>query len=360
MHRRAAEPPPRRQRRTAPPSQPQRGPAPPAPDRAGRRRDRRRPVSCSRSAAASTLARSAPTRTTCATSRRWSRRPRSSPSEFFNRLQRSGRAVGTRVPGARWGRAAGPARTCCGGRRALTPPASCAEAQEDLDLAFELRRDGLHRGSRADGGGPRRARARPRRPTRSPRTCASSSPATCSTREPRARSSAGARRGGASGRGPDSASSCRADRDWLDELQLARELAVVAGETGASRAQPIAWHRAFPRPCSTRQRPARGRHAQHARARLRPRSRSRVLNGGTADEVGRAREVRAAGQRPSRSRASGTIPRIKAGRGRRSTVLAVEGEIPEGEELTLIVTVFPVPGETLVDNNEATYQVVFG
>jgi hypothetical protein len=54
----------------------------------------------------------------------------------------------------------------------------------------------------------------------------------------------------------------------------------------------------------------------------------------------------------------GTIARIKAA-STASTVLSVEGEIPTGEELTLTVTVFPVPGETLVDNNEATYQVIF-
>ena len=36
----------------------------------------------------------------------------------------------------------------------------------------------------------------------------------------------------------------------------------------------------------------------------------------------------------------------------------IDGEIPSGEELTLNVTVFPVPGESIIDNNEATYQVV--
>jgi hypothetical protein len=37
----------------------------------------------------------------------------------------------------------------------------------------------------------------------------------------------------------------------------------------------------------------------------------------------------------------------------------IEGEIPSGEELTLTVTVFPVPGESIIDNNELTYQVIF-
>ena len=54
----------------------------------------------------------------------------------------------------------------------------------------------------------------------------------------------------------------------------------------------------------------------------------------------------------------GTIPRIAAG-STASTVLAIDGEIPSGEELTLNVTVFPVPGESIIDNNESTYQVTF-
>ena len=56
-------------------------------------------------------------------------------------------------------------------------------------------------------------------------------------------------------------------------------------------------------------------------------------------------------------RAIGCTPR-KAG-DTASTVLSVEGEIPDAEEMTLTITVFPVPGESLIDNNEATYQVIF-
>ncbi len=54
----------------------------------------------------------------------------------------------------------------------------------------------------------------------------------------------------------------------------------------------------------------------------------------------------------------GTIPRIAAGSTEAAT-LAIDGEIPSGEELTLNVTVFPVPGESIIDNNESTYQVTF-
>jgi hypothetical protein len=82
-----------------------------------------------------------------------------------------------------------------------------------------------------------------------------------------------------------------------------------------------------------------------------------VLNGGTADEVDVPVAYELLGSTDT-IEGQGTIPRIKAA-ATASTVLTVEGEIPSGEELTLTVTVFPVPGETLVDNNEATYQVIF-
>ena len=38
----------------------------------------------------------------------------------------------------------------------------------------------------------------------------------------------------------------------------------------------------------------------------------------------------------------------------------MQGEIPEDDDLTLIVTVYPVPGESIVDNNELAFQVRFG
>jgi hypothetical protein len=54
-----------------------------------------------------------------------------------------------------------------------------------------------------------------------------------------------------------------------------------------------------------------------------------------------------------------TIPRIAAGETGEATV-PIDDEPPAGEELTLTVSVTPVPGEEVADNNEATYTVTFG
>lgn len=53
-----------------------------------------------------------------------------------------------------------------------------------------------------------------------------------------------------------------------------------------------------------------------------------------------------------------TIPRISAG-GIESVTLPIEADPETGVELSLEVTVVPVPGEELVDNNAATYLVTF-
>lgn len=83
-----------------------------------------------------------------------------------------------------------------------------------------------------------------------------------------------------------------------------------------------------------------------------------VLNGGLVDEVDVPVGFEILGSTDTLE-GEGTISRIKAGE-TASTTLVIDGEIPSGEELTLNVTVFPVPGESIIDNNEATYQVTFG
>jgi hypothetical protein len=82
-----------------------------------------------------------------------------------------------------------------------------------------------------------------------------------------------------------------------------------------------------------------------------------VLNGGLVDEVDVPVGFEILGSTDTLE-GEGTISRIKAGE-TASIALVIDGEIPSGEELTLNVTVFPVPGESIIDNNEATYQVIF-
>jgi len=83
-----------------------------------------------------------------------------------------------------------------------------------------------------------------------------------------------------------------------------------------------------------------------------------VLNGGTSDETDVVVSFELLG---STEPVEGemTIPRINPGE-EGTAVIPVAGEIPAGDELTLIVTVFPVAGESIVDNNELAYQVSFG
>jgi len=58
------------------------------------------------------------------------------------------------------------------------------------------------------------------------------------------------------------------------------------------------------------------------------------------------------------SEGSGSISRIRPG-ATQSAQLNVQPDPPSGEELTLEVTVVPIPGEEIADNNTATYTVVF-
>jgi hypothetical protein len=53
-----------------------------------------------------------------------------------------------------------------------------------------------------------------------------------------------------------------------------------------------------------------------------------------------------------------TIPRIAAG-GIQTATLPIDPAPDTGQQLTLEVTVTPVPGEQIADNNRATYQVTF-
>jgi hypothetical protein len=233
----------------------------------------------------------------------------------------------------------------------LDAPGELGEAQEDLVLAFELRRDGLA-------------------------SIAEAVPATFGD-EGRAEAidqiTADMRQFLASdvlyARAKETIEEVLAEEDlpgevsdsvflpgtdpWLDELQLAARLALVAGSTGAAdtdRGTELS---------STVVRPGNVPLVADTLNTLGAAPASieiAVLNGGSADEVDVPVTYELVGSTET-VEGEGTIPRINGGE-TASTALTVDGEIPTGEELTLHVTVFPVPGETIVDNNEATYQVV--
>lgn len=82
-----------------------------------------------------------------------------------------------------------------------------------------------------------------------------------------------------------------------------------------------------------------------------------VLNGGTKDatDVLVSFEL-SGGLTPIEG--EGTIAKIQAGQ-TETVAIPITGEIGTGQEQTLTVAVLPVPGETIVDNNESIYPILF-
>ena len=273
-------------------------------------------------------------------------------SDFFNRLQDPGELSEQQFID-QVGSSRGTGEDLLRRAEGLDAPGELSEAQEDLILAFELRRDGLASTAEelptalGDDGRPEATDQ-----------IASDMRQFLASDVLYARAKSEIERvleeEGLPGEVPTSI--FLPTTDWLDELHLSGELAVVAGATGASGTTDRGTELS-----STVLKPGNVPLVVDTLNTLGQAPTSieiSVLNGGTADEVDVPVKFELLGSTEP-VEASGTIPRIKAGQ-TASTVLAVEGEIPVGEELTLIVTVFPVPGETLVDNNEATYQVIFG
>ena len=83
-----------------------------------------------------------------------------------------------------------------------------------------------------------------------------------------------------------------------------------------------------------------------------------VLNGGTTEEVDVVVAYELLGSTEA-VEGEATIDRIDPA-AEETAKIAVQGEIPEEDDLTLVVTVYPVPGESIVDNNELAFQVRFG
>jgi hypothetical protein len=152
------------------------------------------------------------------------------------------------------------------------------------------------------------------------------------------------------------ASTFLTDDSWLDKLHVAAQLAAVAGTTGAAGDSDRGTELS-----STVLRPGNVPLTADTLNTLGSQPTEieiSVLNGGTTREVDVTVSYELLGSTDTVAGET-TIPRIEAGQ-TASAPLPVEGEIPSGEELTLTVTVLPVPGESVIDNNEATYQVIFG
>jgi len=143
---------------------------------------------------------------------------------------------------------------------------------------------------------------------------------------------------------------------WLDDLEISTLLAQVAGETGAAgdatRGTEITT--VTVRPGNIPLTPETLNTAGQVPTDLEV----GVLNGGTTQETDVVVSFELLGSTEP-VEGETTIDRIEAGT-EGSASIPVNGEIPEEDDLTLIVTVYPVPGESIVDNNELAFQVRFG
>ncbi len=143
---------------------------------------------------------------------------------------------------------------------------------------------------------------------------------------------------------------------WLDDLEISTLLAQVAGETGAAGAATRGTELSSVtlRPGNVPLTPD----TLNTVGQVPTEIEVGVLNGGTTDETDVVVAFELLGSTES-VEGEKTIPRINPAE-EGTAVIPVNGEIPEGDDLTLIVTVYPVAGEAIVDNNEAAYQVRFG
>ena len=143
---------------------------------------------------------------------------------------------------------------------------------------------------------------------------------------------------------------------WLDDLEIDALLSQVAGETGAAgdATRGTELSTVTLSPGNIPLTPETLNTVGQVPAQIEV----GVLNGGTTEETDVVVSYELLGSTEP-VEGEGTIGRIDPGT-EGVAVLPVQGEIPEDDDLTLIVTVYPVPGESIVDNNELAFQVRFG
>jgi len=273
-------------------------------------------------------------------------------AEFFNRLEDPGDVNETQFRD-QLGSSRGTGEDLLDRAEGLDAPGELSGAQEDLILAFELRRDGLNSiveqiptalGTEGQGEALDQIAQDMRQFLASDVLYA--------------RAKAEIERVLAeeelSGEVPASVFMTDSDR-WLDRLQISVALSQVAGATGTAGTTDRGTELS-----SVVLRPGNVPLAADTLNTLGQIPNSlevAVLNGGTTNEADVLVSYELLGSTDT-IEGEATIPRIQAA-ATESVPLAIEGEIPSGEELTLTVTVFPVPGESIIDNNELTYQVIF-
>lgn len=143
--------------------------------------------------------------------------------------------------------------------------------------------------------------------------------------------------------------------NWLDRLGVGAAMARIAGATGAAgdgvHGTEIASTTMRPGNVDLNPDSATTVQAQS------PEVEVSVLNGGDTPERDVVVSYELAGGGVL-LQGDATIGRIPPGQSR-STRIAIEGDVPTGEELVLTVVVQPVPGEEISENNSASYPIIF-
>jgi hypothetical protein len=237
----------------------------------------------------------------------------------------------------------------------LDTPDQLSDAQADLELAFELRRDGV--GSvvaeaEAALGNENATEARQQIAADMRQFLASDvlyDRAAAEIRQVLDEE-------GLQGDVPDSNFLPEPIDPWLDDLEIARLLAQVAGETGAAgdATRGTELSSVTLRPGNVVLSPD----AVNTVGQVPSEIEVGVLNGGTSEETDVVVAYELLGSiEPIEGEVS--MPRINPGE-EGTAALPIQGEVPEEDDLTLIVTVYPVAGEAIVDNNELAFQIRFG
>jgi CARDB protein len=142
---------------------------------------------------------------------------------------------------------------------------------------------------------------------------------------------------------------------WLDSLQVTSALAQVSGEKQASGGtHGLALYQTIIKPGDVNLDPTSAATISGGGP---PQIDVEVQNQGDSQEteVGVNFELTGGSQTIS---GDTTIPRIAAG-GIQTATMPIDPAPDTGQELTLEITVTPVPGEQIADNNRSSYQVTF-
>jgi CARDB protein len=142
---------------------------------------------------------------------------------------------------------------------------------------------------------------------------------------------------------------------WLDALQVTSALAQVSGDKQASSGtHGLALYQTIVKPGDVNLDPTSPATISGGGP---PQIDVEVQNQGDSEEtdVGVSFELTGGAQTIS---GDATIPRIAAG-GIQTATMPIDPPPDTGQELTLEITVTPVPGEQIADNNRSTYQVTF-